>query len=431
MQTYPIAKHLVLVGGGHSHVIVLRMLGMRRVPGLAITLISPDVETAYSGMLPGVVAGYYSEDDIHIDLARLARFAGARLIRARVTGIDPVAQRVRCEGRPELPYDALSIDTGITPALDDIAGANAGIAVKPINDFLEKFEAFRARVAAGKVASAGFVGAGAGGVELCLAVAGRLSKADAAVAIHLFSDKSTILPGYPQSVGERFARHLAGRGVTVHSHFTATRYRDGMLSSAQGENCHLDEVFFVTRAAAPAWLGETGLSLDENGFIKVRGTLQAMTFDNVFAAGDIASVVDFPRPRAGVFAVRQGRPLYRNLLAVLHGRSAKPFRPQREFLSLITTGSRYAVASRNGFSVEGQWVWRWKDWIDRRFMHRFNRLPAMKTEPMTGLLAEFDEQMRCGGCGSKVSADILDEVLRELGAGGDQRDDAAVIEVPP
>jgi selenide,water dikinase len=433
VQKYPIARDLVLAGAGHSHVIVLRKLGMQPVPGLQVTLVSPGVRTAYSGMLPGVVAGHYAEDDIHIDLEPLCRFAGARFIKSRVTHIDPGSQLVMCQGRPPLSFDVLSVDIGITPALQGIAGASQdGIPVKPINRFLEKWDAFLDRVAAGNVSSVGFVGAGAGGVELCLAVRHRLGQwTDRDIAFHLFSDKATILPGYPAGVGARFSEHLSRQDIAVHCDFAAVAYENRVLRSASGEEYRVDEAFFVTRAASRAWLRDTGLDLDENGFIKVRDTLQVTGHDNVFAAGDIAHVVSHPRPKAGVFAVRQGPPLYDNLLRVLHGKRARAFRPQQEFLSLITTGGRHAVASRNGISVEGRWVWRWKDWIDRRFMRRFSRLPKMKTEKFTGLLEGFDEQMQCGGCGSKVSADILREVLKELGVNAAGLDDAAVYRVPP
>lgn len=434
METWPIARDLVLVGGGHSHVILLRMLAMHRVPGLQVTLVSPDVETAYSGMLPGVVAGHYRADDIHIDLGKLCRFAGARFIRVRVAGIDPVAHRIDCEGRPDLHYDVASLDIGITPELRSIAGAaENGIAVKPIGEFMDKWQAFLARARRGEVKSVGVVGAGAGGVELCLAIAHRLvhEVPGRGFDLHLVSDKSTLLAGYPARVQARFMKSLAAYNVRLHTEFRANRYEGGKLADTDGETLAVDAAFFVTRAGAHDWLAGTGLPLDENGFIKVRETLQVAGFDDIFAVGDIAHVLAHPRPKAGVFAVRQGPPLYRNILRVLHGKPAKPFRPQREFLSLITTGERRAVASKYNLSAEGRWVWYWKDWIDRKFMRRFKRLPVMAPPVFTGLLKDFDAQMHCGGCGAKVSADLLRDVLQELGVDRGNLDDAAEAEVPP
>ena len=148
MQQTPIARELVLVGGGHSHVILLRMLGMQPVRGLQITLISPDTRTPYSGMLPGLIAGHYDEDDIHIDLVPLCRFAGARFVQAAVCGLDTVMQTVQLEERPDIRYDVLSLDIGITPSLDNVMGARENvIPVKPINQFLQHWRSFQNRVA--------------------------------------------------------------------------------------------------------------------------------------------------------------------------------------------------------------------------------------------------------------------------------------------
>jgi len=149
---YPIARELVLAGGGHSHVIVLRMLGMQPIPGLKVTLISPDPETPYSGMLPGVVAGHYTRDDAHIDLVPLCRFAGASFVRGSVEGIDTEARYLNVSGRPPIRYDILSIDVGSTPSLGGLP-EDAVIPVKPISSFLERWHGFLERFVAGEAQS--------------------------------------------------------------------------------------------------------------------------------------------------------------------------------------------------------------------------------------------------------------------------------------
>ena len=105
----PVLRDIVLVGGGHSHVGVLKRFGMRPVPGVRLTLVCTDVHTPYSGMLPGYIAGLYGYDDVHIDLGRLAAFAGARLYRDEVIGLDREAGRGLCRHRPPVPYDLASI----------------------------------------------------------------------------------------------------------------------------------------------------------------------------------------------------------------------------------------------------------------------------------------------------------------------------------
>src|SRR5580692_8898315 len=141
-QPVPIAQDLVLVGGGHAHVHVLKRFGMRPVDGVRLTLIARDVETPYSGMLPGYVAGHYRFDECHIDLMRLARFAGARLIHDEAVGLDRVRREVLCRDHPPIRYDIVSLDIGITPRRDDVPGAaEHTIAVKPIDRFAARWMA--------------------------------------------------------------------------------------------------------------------------------------------------------------------------------------------------------------------------------------------------------------------------------------------------
>lgn len=433
-----IARELVLLGGGHSHVLVLRMLAMEPIPGLQVTLISPDVETPYSGMLPGMVAGHYSAADMHIDLVPLCRFAGARFIQASAYHIDPYARQVSCEGRPAIGYDVLSIDIGITPALLDVPGAAGNvIAVKPISQFLQQWQACLARLQTGSASRIGVVGGGAGGVELCLAIhhyltSGHCPGADpAGLEFHLVVDQDTLLPGYSASVRALFTRVLASRGIHLHREFRVARIAaQDTLVATSGEQLALDEIFWVTSAAAQSWLAETDLATDERGFLEVRATLQVRDFDNVFAVGDTAHVLAHPRPKAGVYAVRQGPPLFANIRRQLLGETPRAFVPQQTFLSLISTGDKSAVAIKYGLQLHGRLAWQWKDWIDRRFMNLFSDLPVMPAATGTGLLAGVDAQMQCGGCGSKVSADLLQGVLAKLNLQVENLDDAALYRVP-
>lgn len=458
MQNQPIARDLVLLGGGHSHVAVLRSLGMKPVPGMQVTLISPDVETAYSGMLPGVIAGYYAEADMHIDLVRLCRFAGARFFRSQATALDPVGQVVTCQDRPDVPYDILSVDIGITPSMGVPGAAGRVIPVKPINGFLAQFNAFIARVFGSPQVGGGggegvrgkrggrrigFVGAGAGGVELCLSIVARLALEcerrgePNAFTYDLFFDSDEVLPANNAAVRRAFAQRLGAAGVGLHPQFRVASVEDERLLAADGVIADVDEIFWVTSAASQPWLAGSGLKVSDDGFVWVSETLQSISHPDVFASGDIANVVGQPRPKAGVFAVRQGKPLVRNLCRAALGQPTVAFRPQLNFLSIIATADGGAVASRGERMLQGGWVWRWKDWIDRRFIAKYNELPAMAIEPKVGLAAEFDDQMRCGGCGSKLDAGLLSEALKDVRPvalpqivkGLDDPDDAAVVRV--
>ena len=450
----PIVKDLVLVGGGHSHVAVLKRFGMKPVPGVRLTLICRDVHTPYSGMLPGFVAGHYSFDETHIDLGALARFANARFFHSDVSGLDLTEKRVLCDNRPSIPYDLLSINIGSAPRTADVPGATeTAVPVKPINRFLERWEALRHRAMthAGKLRVA-VVGGGAGGVEILLAIQHRLRAERGAaeeIEYHLFSGNETILPTHNEKVRRTFAKVLKDRGVTVHTGQAVVEVTPGHLRTKDGQTIDADEILWVTAAGAAPWPAKAGLATDEAGFIAVGDTLQSTSHDTVFAAGDIASMVNYPRPKSGVFAVRQGPPLAKNLRRALLSQPLKPFAPQKQFLGLISTGDKYAVASRSGWSLKGQYVWRWKDWIDQRFMRKFNELPDMDEDEKSDLpagLAGADVikeisaiAMRCGGCGAKVGATVLARALNALTPvprtdvliGLHEPDDAAVVEIPP
>ncbi|AOS95847.1 Selenide, water dikinase [Microbulbifer aggregans] len=445
MQQYPNYQDLVLVGGGHAHAIVLQMWAMRPMPGVRLTLVSPQSQTAYSGMLPGMVAGHYEHDDTHIDLTRLCRAAGARFIRARVEAIDPELRTISMPGRPDLEFDLLSIDVGSTPSRN-IAGAERALPIKPVENFWRHWQQLQKDIATSKQTVAiGVVGGGAGGCELAMAVAHALREPIGAgrAEVHLLTRGERVPDQFPPMAQTAVVREMARLNVQVHGNWAVTEIEANGVHASDGRFLPLDQVMLCTGASAPGWLANSGLARDESGFIQVDHYLRAVNCAHIFAAGDAASLTGRPLPKAGVYAVRQGPILFHNLRATLTGRPQKPFRPQREFLRLVSCGDRRAVAVRNGLALTGGALWRWKDHIDRQFMARFSELPLEMDDkrPHDGdIIRERDGQhlapMRCNGCGAKVGADALSRALAPLppqqssllhrGIG----DDAAVMQLP-
>lgn len=470
----PIVKDLVLIGGGHSHAIVLRMFGMKPLPGVRITLITQASDTPYSGMLPGHVAGFYSHDECHIDLRSLAQFAQAQLYIDRVIGLDLTNKKVFCANRPEVAFDLLSIDIGSTPAKTSVPGAaEYTIPAKPVSQLLTQWNQLCRDVASYVFTASqqpirlGIVGGGAGGVELTLAMQSHLHQIFKAaqqpmknLEIHLFHSRPELMPNYSSWVRHRFQEILTQRGIQLHLQETVSEIHQNssptplLVKCESGLKVECDRIFWVTQASAPEWLKAAGLATDTKGFIQVNDTLQSVSHPDIFAAGDIATIVNHPRPKAGVFAVRQGKPLFNNLRRTLLGKQLKPYKPQKKYLSLIGTGDKKAIASWGEFGFGSSSVlWRKKDAIDRQFMDRFKNLPEMRQEE--GLSASSPDlgvneksrlspsAMRCAGCGSKVGSTVLARVLyrikqeqpsddrtKDIVIGLDAPDDAAVVQVP-
>ena len=464
MQPTPISKDLVLVGAGHSHAIALKLLGMNPIPGVQITLITETTYTPYSGMLPGHVAGYYSVDDCHIDMRPLTQFANTRLFVDRAIGLDLDRQAVICAHRPPVPYDILSINIGSTPAKANAIGAEKyAIPSKPIRNFLTHWhqvvEAVRQQP--DRRWTFAIVGGGVGGVELSLNMRSRLhgilSQAGhppSNLTIHLFQRGPTLVPDLNAKARQLLTHTLLEQGIRLHLEQQVAEVQSDRLFCQSGLELACDRVFWVTQASAQPWIAASGLATDEYGFIALQDTLQSESHPNVLAAGDIASVTAYPRPKAGVFAVRQGKPLYENLRRMLLGQSPQPFKPQKDFLRIIGTGSKSAVACKWNWAWKSPWMWKWKEWIEFRFMARFREFPPMAAEEKS-LPAEFADRssmldrsaaaMRCGGCGSKVGSSVLARVLQNVKdaaasnsetphstivVGLEAADDAAVLKIP-
>lgn len=471
--TSPIVKDLVLIGGGHSHAIVLKMFGMKPLLGVRLTLITDTSHTPYSGMLPGHVAGFYDYDESHIDLRRLAEFAQAQFYLDRAIGLDLENNKVICANHPDVAFDLLSIDIGSTPATISIPGAaEYAIPAKPVAKLLSEWNQLLKSVAETpeKPIQLSIVGGGAGGVELALAMQSRLHQLfehsqqfPENLEIHLFHSGVELLPNYNRWVGRRLQKILTQRGVELHLEEKVCEVQphkviceSGLavecVSVATPAECR---VFWVTQASAPPWLQTSGLATDTKGFIQVDDTLRSLSHPQVFAAGDIATMIHHPRPKAGVFAVRQGKPLFNNLRRTLLGKPLKPYKPQKQYLSLIGTGDGQAIASWGAMGCESRLFWHWKDRIDRQFMARFSNLPEMSEKvvnPDSALTVDasfsthssvLNTQMRCAGCASKIGSTTLQRVLHRLKEeqpqwtdrediliGLDAPDDAAVVRVP-
>jgi len=433
----PLSRDLVLIGGGHAHALVLRMWGMNPMAGVRVTVINPAPTAPYTGMLPGFVAGHYSRDELNIDLVKLCRFAGARLVLGHAYGIDTARKTIEVTGRPEIGYDVASVDVGIHTGMPEIDGFDDhGIAAKPLDVFADRWTDFCAD-AVGGPKDAAVIGGGIAGAELALAMQHRLVQngGDARVAL---IESASALTGITGSTFRKLSKALKSAGVICHFGANVTKVEKNRVVVGD----QIIQSSFTTGAAGArpyAWVADTDLSLHD-GYIAVDAALACIGQPDIFAAGDCAHLTQSPRPKAGVFAVRAAPILLHNLKAKLSGGQVKPFHPQSTYLKLISLGRKSAIAEKGKWSLAADRMWDWKDRIDQNFMDQFRAFPQMETPPdplerAIGVSETLDVKPLCGGCGAKVGPAVLHDALCDLADG--QRsdvvsklgDDAAVIKI--
>ena len=368
-------KRLLLLGGGHAHVHVLRAIAREALPGAEVLLVTPFSRLTYSGMVPGLVAGHYRPQDCLIALKPLARAASVRLVEASATHIDAAARKVRLSDGRVAEYDVLSVDTGSVMDRDVIPGAREhGLFVRPIEHFVQLLEGLF-DLASQRVLDIVVLGGGAAGVELAMALQYRLDArddghGDERARIAMVTGGTAPLAGYPRPVMQKALRALQDRRITVLQE-TCTAIEPGHVLLANGARVACDAPLLAIGSSAPAWLASSGLALDDRGFIVTGPTLQSTSHPEVFAVGDVASRSNVAVPKSGVHAVRAGPPLAHNLRAALAGGSLAPYPPRVRTLNLIACGERRAIASWGDWSAQGRWVWWWKDRIDRAFVRRY------------------------------------------------------------
>jgi selenide, water dikinase len=405
MQSLPLTQDLVLIGGGHTHALVLKRWGMQALVGARVTVIDPAPVAAYSGMLPGFVAGHYSGRDLEIDLIRLSRFAGARLILGAATGIDLSTRTVTVEGRPPVAFDVLSIDIGVTSDMPEIPGFSAhAVPAKPLGVFADRWAGF----VADPTGDVAVIGGGVAGAELALAMAHRMKGRSTRIRIiDRHQALGTMTPAGRAIV--QAALRDAGMQVIENAVVAAVSARDVTLDDGRVIAAAL--TVGAAGARPQPWLAQTGLTV-QDGFVAVARTLRTSD-PAVFAAGDCAHMTDDPRPKAGVFAVRQAPVLFDNLREALAGTGgARPYRPQKDYLKLVSLGGKVALAEKWGTARKGPMLWRLKDRIDRAFMARLADLAPMPppSPPLTaarGLHEATSTAPPCAGCGAKVGRSAL------------------------
>ena len=416
------------MGAGHSNVQVLRAFGMTPDPDIRVTVVAREAHSPYSGMLPGFVYGIYSWEEIHIDLAKLCTFANARLIVDEVRHISPSDNIVKFRERPDLRYDCLVVNTGGEPGIKFRDRKNV-TAVKPIGRFTTEWDYIVEQGEAGLHRKLVVVGGGPGSVEVALATRERFGSV---FDITIVTADAELMIQHNRRVRKIAAETLTRHAINFEVNFPVSTVTDRDVGSENGAKIECDHVLWVTGVEAPTWIRESGFDVDSAGFLKVDKTLRSTSHHNVFAGGDMVCLVGQERPKSGVFAVREGPILARNARAFLKGKVLRSYIAQKQALAILRLPGNDALASKGPWCMRSKIISRWKHGIDIKFMRRFNELPAMSSVAPKN---SKPDEMRCGGCASKLGARLLDRVLTRLatndthGVINGLGDDAAVVDL--
>lgn len=412
-STVPIEKHVVLVGAGNAHLVFLKRWRMSPWPGVAVTLVSEFAEIPYSAMVPGHIAGDYRWDEITLDLVRFCRSADARFVAARVTGVDAANSRIEFADRPAMTFDVLSLGLGSLPAAPTgWAGGEWSFSMRPLGRLTRQLEGLEISLAESpRPFHLAVVGGGASGCELALAIQRRLSMS-AGFRLTLLQSNRRLLPSFPNRAARLMEANLRAASIDVQLEACVVGGNPGRLRLSSSQELACDGVLWATPAAPLELLRASGLSVDDAGFLMVRETLQSLSHAAVFGTGDCVTFLPQPQlPRNGVHAVRQGRVLFDNVRELLHERPLAPFRPQSNCLCLMNTSDGDAILSYGSIATKGRLVRRWKERIDRAWLESFDSPDMQAASTSIGAAPHL---MRCGGCGAKVSGDVLSSVICQL-----------------
>ena len=420
IEEIPITNDLVLIGGGHSHLSVLMKLSKKPLNGNRITLITNEIDTPYSGMIPGYIEGIYSWRDSHIDLYRLCLKLNVRFIHAEVERVSAHEKEIYFKDRPKIKFDVLSINTGIQSNNREIKGAaKYCLPVKPIskltNNFLNKITNFK---------SIAFIGGGAGSVELALAIKKRFLNINQDIKITIITGKRGLLSTFPQKTKLTSLKTLEKFKIDIIEYKRVLEVKPKQIILSDKSMLKIDKAILSTNSMTPKWLAKSDILLTKDNYILVNKSFQT-NYKYVFASGDVIDFNNQNLKKAGVFAVRSGKPLAINIKQFILGKKLVEYKFNKNYLALIGTSKRSAIATKYNLTFNSRFFFYLKKYIDQNFIKKFSdfkirkkfTLEALKTDVLNIFvkhkekITDKNDIMQCKGCAAKVPLNALKQAL--------------------
>lgn len=370
------SKRLVLAGGGHAHMMLLASLGELTSKGHRVTVVQPSEYHYYSGMGPGMLSTHYSPDDIRFHTRFVVERQGAEFIKAKATKIDPHNNTLHTDNGDLLPYDILSCNVGSFVPFSAIEGKTDHIySAKPIERLLEAQRHIIDHCSTGKVSIA-VVGGGPAAVEIA-GNARHLAKTTTCsnIEVCIFAGKK-LMSEYSHSIQKIIRRNFQQRQIRIDESAYVQKIVDGTIILENGTQFTPDIIFLATGVKPSPIFASSGLSTGPDGGLQVNSKLQSTEYTNIFGGGDCIYHSPSPLAKVGVYAVRENPILLQNIQAALQETPLTDFSPGGNYLLIFNLGEGVGALQKGPFVWDGKssfWV---KDYIDRRFMTKFQELEA-------------------------------------------------------
>jgi NADH dehydrogenase FAD-containing subunit len=362
-------KHLVLVGGGHAHMTILKQLDTFVKNGYRVTVIGPSPYHYYSGMGPGVLSGIYRPQEVRFHVKKMVEDRGGSFVLGSVVRVDPENRRLSLSSGEEIPYDASSFNVGSHVPLDPLPEAENVFTVKPIENLLKAQKMILDFIRSGKPKLV-VVGGGPSGLEITGNIWRLVQNHGSEAQISLLAG-SKLLSNFPEKVRRLAMESLAARGLEVVEGVHVSQIESGGAVLEDGREYRYDLALLAWGIKPSELFLQSGLPTGEDGGLLVNEHLQSVNYPELFGGGDCINFQGHPLDKVGVHAVRQNPILYHNLLATLGGGKLQSFKPNDTYLLLFNLGDGKAIYWRKDRVWAGGLAFVFKNYLDKKFMRKF------------------------------------------------------------
>jgi len=370
-------KHLVLVGGGHAHMMTLENISKFVEKGFKVTVIGPSFYHYYSGMGPGMLGGTYTPSDIRFATRDVVQKQGGIFVKDKVERIDPDKKEIYTKTGHTFTYDVLSFNAGSYVPMQAASGGPEDqgniYSVKPIEKLMEAADKLKVLFEQKKLIVS-IVGGGPSSAEVAGNVWQLAKKGTRQMPeIHIFAGKK-FMAKFPENIRSRVLSSLKKRGIKINEGGYVKEIKPDEICLESGETFATDFIFMALGVRPSTIFEASGLPVGPDKGLLVNKYLQSVAYPDIFGGGDCIYFKDQPLDKVGVYAVRENPILLHNLLASLEGEDLEMFDPGPEYLLIFNIGGGLGVFKKKGLVFGGKMAFMIKDYIDRKFMKKFQAI---------------------------------------------------------